>query len=59
MWYTRYVVYEGFNASFRVDPPKFCTIEYLAPEVLNRLGHGTAVDWWGLGMVAYEMLTGI
>ena len=22
-------------------------------------GHGTAVDWWNLGMVTYEMLTGL
>jgi serum/glucocorticoid-regulated kinase 2 len=35
------------------------TPEYLAPEVLDRRGHGTAVDWWGLGMVTYEMLTGL
>jgi len=35
------------------------TPEYLAPEVLDRLGHGTCVDWWGLGMVLYELLTGL
>jgi len=35
------------------------TPEYLAPEVLDRRGHGTCVDWWGLGMVLYELLTGL
>mmetsp|Transcript_48780 Transcript_48780/g.62596 ORF Transcript_48780/g.62596 Transcript_48780/m.62596 type:complete len:702 (-) Transcript_48780:145-2250(-) len=35
------------------------TPEYMAPEVLNKVGHGQAVDWWGLGMILYEMLTGL
>ena len=35
------------------------TPEYLSPEVLDRQGHGTAVDWWNLGMVTYEMITGL
>jgi serine/threonine protein kinase len=35
------------------------TPEYLSPEILERRGHGTAVDWWGLGMVLFEMLTGL
>lgn len=35
------------------------TPEYLSPEVLNRRGHGVAVDWWNLGMVMYELLTGL
>ena len=32
--------------------------KYLAPEILARTGHSTAVDWWALGMLVYEMLTG-
>lgn len=37
----------------------FCgTIEYMAPEVLMRTGHGKAVDWWSLGALMYDMLTG-
>ena len=35
------------------------TPEYMAPEVITEVGHGTAVDWWGLGMICYEMVAGL
>merc|ERR1719186_1085130 len=37
----------------------FCgTPSYLPPEVLRSSQYGRAVDWWGLGVVMYELLTG-
>eukprot|EP00127_Corallochytrium_limacisporum_P005290 Clim_evm21s202 gene=Clim_evmTU21s202 len=37
----------------------FCgTIEYMAPEVLTRQGHNKSVDWWSLGALLYDMMTG-
>jgi len=34
------------------------TPEYLAPEVIQNKGHTTAVDWWALGILIFEFLTG-
>lgn len=42
------------GAKSRVGTP-----EYMAPEVIQKQSHGFTVDYWGLGMVTYEMMTGL
>jgi len=34
------------------------TPEYLAPETIRRAGHTTTVDWWAMGVLMYELITG-
>lgn len=34
------------------------TEQYMAPEMLLQRGHGRVVDWWCLGLLMHEMLTG-
>eukprot|EP00727_Mastigamoeba_balamuthi_P005646 m51a1_g1700 putative protein kinase domain containing protein (1000) ;mRNA; r:491915-496748 len=35
------------------------TPDYIAPEVLQGQPHGEDVDWWALGCVLYELVTGV
>jgi CRP-like cAMP-binding protein/serine/threonine protein phosphatase PrpC/serine/threonine protein kinase len=32
--------------------------EYMAPEIIAGQGYGPAVDWWALGVLIYEVITG-
>ncbi len=46
--------------SYNTQTRSFCgSVAYLAPEVLNKSGHGKAVDWYLTGVLLYEMLQGM
>ncbi|SMR45750.1 unnamed protein product [Zymoseptoria tritici ST99CH_1E4] len=34
------------------------TIEYMAPEVIEGKAYDFSVDWWGLGAIGFDLLTG-
>lgn len=40
------------------DKQVYGTPEYIAPEVIMRLGYGKPVDFWSLGIIAYEFHIG-
>ncbi|GFH50253.1 kinase-like protein [Chaetoceros tenuissimus] len=49
----------GIRHPYRGATSMCGTPEYMAPEILQNLGHGFCADYWGLGMMTYEMMTGL
>lgn len=52
-----------FNIAVHFSPKRPLTsiagsMAYMAPEVLTKRGYLSSVDWWSLGVVAYELLFG-
>lgn len=59
-----YLKLVDFGFSIRMDQKKrtfsFCgTPDYLAPEMITGSGYGKTIDWWGLGVLSYEVAVGI
>jgi len=48
----------GVSTDIITDEEMISIAIFKAPEVLKGEGHGIAVDWWGLGIVVYEMFAG-
>ena len=54
---TDFGVAKEFDESTRSN--SMCgTLEYMSPEIVQGRDHDKAADWWSVGILLFEMLTG-
>lgn len=47
------------NITHKNKAMSFCgTAAYLSPEMIGKKGHSFPADWYGVGVVSYELMTG-
>ena len=56
-----YIKVVDFGFAKQISGPTYTicgTPDYIAPEIIGRKGHYLPADYWALGVLVYEMLTG-
>ncbi|KAI8099834.1 kinase-like domain-containing protein [Halteromyces radiatus] len=47
-----------FETNHPLQWSKAGSLAYMAPEIISQQGYTTSIDWWSLGIVAFELLFG-